>query len=94
MRSKACQSTTGGYGHGRCGGCDCPCHAAQTVATAQEVGPGVSSYYVWSKDGQLYGGLLQDYARSEEVAAHHGQTIGRPYRVIAHADDTVALEEN
>lgn len=54
----------------------------------------VSSYYAWSKDGQLYGGLLEDYARSEDVAAHHGQTIGRPYRVIAHADDTVTLEEN
>jgi hypothetical protein len=59
-----------------------------------EKGPGVSSYYVWSKDGQLYGGTLENYALSEEVAAAHGQPIGRPYRVIAHADDIVTLEEN
>lgn len=39
-RSKACQSTTGGYGHARCAGCDCPCHAARMIV-GSKLGPAI-----------------------------------------------------
>lgn len=62
-RSRACQSSTGGYGHARCQTCDCPCHVARMFVPARPFPP--LERYITGEAGQV------------EEARNRGEEAGR-----------------
>jgi hypothetical protein len=66
---------------------------AERVCCPAEERP--DSYYLWTVDGELYGGTLADYARHQQHGHYSGVTIGAPYRAFVgadHAPTVVAVE--